>query len=262
MIIKNKEQFAEYQKVCDISVDILKKIKDSVKVGIKTKEIDEYADALCKENEVESSFRGARVGNAPKYEYASCISLNDTVVHGVPGEEKISEGDIVKVDFGIIKDGYYTDHCFTVGVEPISDKKRRFIIESRNALALGVEKAIDGKRIGDIGHAIESHIEKFGYSVVKNFVGHGIGKSLHEYPDVPAYGDPGTGDFLQKGLVLCIEAQIIDGEPDIYISDDNWTVKTRRGVDACMFEYIVMVDKNCPRILTDTLDWNLFVNNT
>jgi len=260
MIIKNKKQFAEYKEVCDLSVEILGKIKNSVKKGVKTIEIENYADQLCNEYNVKPAFKGVSVGKAPPYKYATCISLNDTVVHGIPGEEEIKPGDIVKIDFGIIKNGYYTDHCFTVGVKPLSDEEELFIIESRNAIIKGTQEAIIDNTIGDIGHVIESHAKKYGYSVAKDFVGHSIGRQLHEPPDVPAYGFKGVGSKLEKGLVLCIEAQIIDGEPHVYVSDDGWTVKTKNGQKACMFEYIVMVNKKEPKVLTNTFDWELFVD--
>ncbi len=257
MIIKNKKQFKEYKEVCDISVEILLKIKDFLKTGLKTIEVDNYADDLCKEYNVKAAFKGVVVGSAPPYEKTICISINDTVVHGIPSYEIIKEGDIVKIDFGIVKNGYYTDHCFTVGMKEIETEKKIFIQESKNAVLLGVQQAIEDNYIGDIGYAIEQYARNFNYSTVREFVGHSIGKSLHEYPDVPAYGKPRDGVKLSKGLVLCIEAQIINGQAKTYILDDNWTVKTQDGSDACMFEYIVMVDKKKPRILTNTIDWSI-----
>ncbi len=261
MIIKNKKQLKRYKEVCDISTEILKQIKDYIATGKSTLDVDKYAEELCREYNVISAFQGVSVGNAPPYEHTTCISLNDTVVHGIPREnEKINSGDVVKVDFGIVKDGFYTDHCFTVGVEPISQEKKEFIINSRDAILAGVENTIAGNRIGDIGNAIESYVKEKNYSVAKEFVGHGIGKSLHEPPDVPAFGERGSGDILKKGLVICIEAQIINGSEEVYTCKDNWTVKTKERADACMFEYIVMADKREAKILTNTLDWSLFVN--
>ncbi len=259
MIIKNKKELRRYKEVCDLSIEILGKIKSFVKVGITTLDIDEYASRLCKEYNVEPAFRGVKVGNAPGYEYTTCISLNDTVVHGIPSEEEIKEGDIVKVDFGILKNGFYTDHCFTVGITPLSDEEKKFIQESRNAIVLGVKKAFLGNTIGDIGQAIESHAKKHGYSVVREFVGHGIGHSLHDLPNIPAYRGMGENEELKKGSVLCIEAQIVNGDPTICTCDDQWSVKTKSKDKACMFEYIVMVDKKKPKILTNTVDWELFV---
>ena len=259
MIIKNKKEFKKYKAICDLSVQILGEIKAIVKEGITPQEIDEYATKLCEKHNVQPAFKGVTVGNAPEYECTTCIYLNDTVVHGVPNTEKIQPEDIVKVDFGIKKDGYYTDHCFTVGIKPLLDKDKTFITESRNAILQGVNQAIVGNTIGEIGQAIEAHANKFSYSVVKEFVGHGIGKSLHDYPDIPGYGGRGQGEKLKKGLVICIEAQIVDGIPDVFTCEDSWTVKTKTGAKSCMFEYIVMVDNKKPRILTNTLDWELFV---
>ena len=258
MIIKNKKEFRKYKEVCDLSIEILGKIKEFVKTGITTLEIDNYAQKLCKQYDVKPAFKGVSVGNAPEYEFTTCISLNDTVVHGIPNDEIIKGGDIVKVDFGIIKNGYYTDHCFTLGMEPLSKKEKNFITESRNAVVAGVHKAFLGNTIGDIGEAIESHAKKHSLSVVKEFVGHGIGKSLHDSPDIPPYKGLGANQELQKGLVICIEAQIVEGDPSIYTCTDQWTIKTKDRKRACMFEYIVMVDKKKPKILTNTIGWELF----
>lgn len=258
MIIKNKKELRKYKEVCDLSIEILGNIKEFVEIGKKTIEIDKYAEELCEKYNVKPAFKGVKVGNVPEYQFTTCISLNDTVVHGIPNEEKIEPGDIVKVDFGIVKDGYYTDHCFTLGMEPLSKKEKKFITESRNAVIAGVHQAIADNNIGDIGEAIESHAQKHSLSIVKEFVGHGIGKSLHDLPDIPGYRTIGANEKLKKGLVICIEAQIVSGEPNIYTCDDQWTVKTKDRGDACMFEYIVMVDKKRPKILTNTLDWDLF----
>jgi len=259
MIIKSKKELRKYKEVCDLSVQILGEIKNFIKKDITTLEIDEYATELCAKYNVLPSFKNASVGNAPKYQYTTCISLNDTVVHGIPNNEKIKSGDIVKVDFGIIKNGFYTDHCFTVGIEPISSKDKKFIRRSRDAILQGVKKAYVGNTIGDIGNAIESYAKNHSLSIVKEFVGHSIGKSLHDLPDIPGYGQKGEGEKLKKGLILCIEAQIVNGSSEIYICDDSWTVKTKNKDKACMFEYIVMVDNKKPKILTNTLEWELFI---
>ncbi len=259
MVIKNKKELKKYKEVCDLSIEILGKIRDFVKVGITTLEIDEYAEKLCEQYHVKPAFKGVRVGENPEYQHTTCISLNDTVVHGVPSTEIIHEGDIVKVDFGIVKNGYYTDHCFTVGLKPLSKRDEIFIQESKNAIEQGVLQAVEGNTIGDIGEAIESYAKKHKLTVVKEFVGHSIGKSLHDLPDIPGYGKKGDGEKLKKGLVICIEAQIIDGDPTIYTCNDCWTVKTKSKEKACMFEYIVMVDNKKPKVLTNTLNWELFV---
>ena len=258
MVIKNKKELKKYKEVCDLSIEILGKIKDFVEVGKTTLEIDKYAEQLCEKYNVEPAFKGIKVGNAPEYQFTTCIFLNDTVVHGIPNEEKIGKGDIVKVDFGIIKNGFYTDHCFTLGINPLTSEDKKLITESRNAIAAGVQQAIAGNTIGDIGEAIESHAQKNSLNVVKEFVGHGIGKSLHDLPDIPGYKTVGTSQELQKGLVICVEAQIVKGDPSIYTCTDQWTIKTKNRNKACMFEYIVMVDKKKPKILTNTLNWELF----
>lgn len=259
MRIKNKYQLQNYKDVCNISTEMLKRLYEFTTIGKSTLQIEEYAMELCKEYKVNPAFMGVESDYGPDYPFATCISLNDTVVHGMPrADEIISSGDIVKVDFGIIKDGYYTDHCYNVGFEPQTKKNKIFLETSREAILKGVEQAIEGNKIGDIGYAIESYANEFGYNIVKEFVGHSVGESLHDFPNIPAYGKKGSGEILQKGQVLCIEAQIIDGPASIYMQTDGWTIKTRDGSNAAMFEYIVMVDKNKPLILTDTRDWEIF----
>lgn len=258
MVIKNKKELRKYKEVCDLSIEILGRIKDFIEIGRTSIEVDQYAEKLCNEYNVKPAFKGFQIGSAPAYQYTTCISLNDTVVHGIPNDEKIKKGDIVKVDFGIIKEGYYTDHCFTIGMEPLSPKKKKFITESKNAILEGIQQAITDKKIGDIGEAIETYAKKHSLNVVKEFVGHSIGKSLHDLPDIPGYKVPGISQKLKKGLVICIEAQIVEGNADVYTCTDQWTIKTKNKKPACMFEYIVMVDKKKPKILTNTTKWELF----
>ena len=255
MIIKNKSELNEYQKTVDIATNILFELKKITKSGIYPIEIDKAANKLCAKYNVIPAFKG--VGSKKnKYMYSTCISINDVVVHGVPSStRKLKEGDIVNVDFGIIKNGYVTDHCFTKGLEPLTYEARKLINIGKKAVQKGVYKAIVGNKTGDIGHEIFSIVQSSGYDVVKQFTGHGIGKSLHEKPNISAFGNKGEGIKLKKGMVLCIEAQIVQGSDEVYFDNDGWTAKTVDKKLSVMFEYMIIVQKNKPYILTKTMDW-------
>lgn len=259
MIIQTKQELKEYQKAADISVGILTQLKNAVRPGVLPIEVDRLADKLCQKYNVRPAFKGVGAkGN--RYHHATCIAVNDTVVHGIPSKtEKFRPGDIVKVDFGLIHKGYVTDHCFTVGIQPISGKRLRFIRTAQEAIEQAALQAIVGGRTGDIGHTIQSIAEAAGYSVAKEFTGHGIGHSLHEPPSIPVFGKKGTGTVLEDGMVSCVEAQILMGSDRVYFADDGWTVKTQDGAPAAMFEYMVVVRDCIPLFLTDTRGWEVVV---
>lgn len=225
--------------------------------GVFPIEIDQKAFELCKKYSVQPSFYGVQ-GQREKYKYASCISLNDEAVHGIPSSTReIQPGDLVKLDFGIIDDTYFTDHCVTVGIGKVKNKDIKLLEVGKQAILNGVAQAKTGKMIGDIGHAIESTSRKSGFDTIKYYIGHGIGHHLHEDPEVPASGKMNTGKTLKEGQVLCIEAQVVAGKPSISMDPDGWTVRTKDGKNAVMFEYMTVVRKNEPEILTDTRDWPL-----
>ena len=259
MTIQTKQELKEYQEACDISVEILGQLKDAVRPGVLPIEIDRLADDLCKKHNVRPAFKGVGAkGN--KYHHATCIAVNDTVVHGIPSKtEKFKSGDIVKVDFGLVYKGYITDHCFTVGISPISEGRLRFIRTAQKAIEHAALQAVVGNRVGNIGYAIQNITEAASYNVAKEFTGHGIGHTLHEPPSIPVFGRKNTGAVLENGMVLCVEAQILAGSDKVYFVDDGWTVKTVDGASAAMFEYMVVVRDNTPLFLTDTRGWGLTV---
>ena len=255
MIIKNKAELNEYQRIVDIATNILSELKKITKPGIYPIEIDKTADKLCTKYNVIPAFKGVGSKNN-KYMHSTCISVNDVVVHGIPSStRKLKPGDIVNVDFGIIKNGYVTDHCYTKGLEPLTSEKKKFINIGKKAVQAGVYKAVAGNKIGDIGHEIFSIVRSQGYDVVKQFTGHGIGKNLHEKPNIPAFGNKGEGTKLKKGMVLCVEAQIVQGNDEVCFDDDGWTARTIDKKLSVMFEYMVVVQRNKPYILTKTMNW-------
>lgn len=222
-----------------ITVEIMKKLIGRVAAGVKTSEIDNLAEQLCHEFSVKPAFKG--YNNFPA---TICIGPQEVVVHGIPGARVLNEGEIVSIDFGIIYQGLYLDMARTVPVGTISPKTAKFLKTVARALSAGCGAAKIGNRVGDIGFAISSVVENEGYSVVREMVGHGVGRKLHEAPMIPGYGKKGEGDLLHEGQTLAIEAIINQGGPEIEISDgDGWTSWTKDGKLSALFEDTVCVSE-------------------
>ncbi len=254
MIISDSKTLKQYQELGSLSTLILKQLYQAVQIGTTPLEVDQLANQLCKKNQVEPCFKGVGSPDNP-YQYATCISVNEVVVHGIPNETPFQEGDVVKVDFGIKKNKLLTDHCFTLGLSPLSNKDQHLIEVSKKAIQNAVKLAIEGNKTGDLGFAIESTVLRANFNVAKEFVGHGIGHTMHEDPQLPSYGTKKSGLLLEKGMVLCIEAQVLAGEDDLQIADDGWSIVTKDESKAAMFEYMIVVGKNKPIVLTPTLNW-------
>ena len=254
MIIKSTKQLEQYKKAADISTKILKELRMSIKVGLTSLELDHLADQLCSKYQVAPNFKGqGNPGNV--YQHATCISVNDTVLHGVPNNRPFKKYDVVKVDFGIEYQGLNTDHCFTVSVAGVTPQDKQLIEFSRKTIIRALSQAIAGNRTGSIGQVLESATHKSKYTVIKQFCGHGIGLTLHDKPQIPSYGNTNTGETLLEGQVLCIEAQYVTGSDKLYVGDDQWSVSTVDGGKSAMFEYMVVVGKKKPLVLTPTMDW-------
>jgi methionyl aminopeptidase len=258
MIVKSQTELATYKKATQLSTQILSQLRAAIKPGVYPIELDKLAGELCKKNGVKSSFKGVVNGNLI-YGFNSCISVNDEILHGIPSDSrKIQEGDLVKIDFGIVYQGFYTDHCFTVGVGNVSAEDQKLLEIGREAVLNAVKLAKPGSMTGDLGYAMHGTAYKAGFDTLKQYVGHGIGKNLHEDPEIPAFGKPGSGKKLEKNMIICVECQIVTGNDQVYIEDNGWTVKTKDSGKGVMFEYMVRVDKK-PEILTQTQDWPLTV---
>ncbi|MEN8253340.1 MAG: type I methionyl aminopeptidase [Patescibacteria group bacterium] len=257
MIIKNKQQRKTYKEACHISTQILRELYNMLEVGLYPIEVDKRAFELCKKWDVIPSFYGVQ-GKKSKYQHATCIQINDAVVHGIPSKtDKIKDGDLVTVDFGIIYEGFYTDHAFTVGIGNVNAEDKRLLKIAKDTVLAAVQLAKVDAMTGDLGNIMISKAQKNGFDTAKKYVGHGIGKRLHEYPEIPTFGIKNTGMPLRKGMVLCIEAQLMIGSDELKNDKDNWTVRTKDGSKSVMFEYMVEVGKNGPKILTDTSKWEL-----
>ncbi len=225
--------------------EVLESIKGMIQTGITTKEIEVFAEGRIKALGGKPAFKGYR-----GYPASICTSVNDEVVHGIPSSRKLKDGDIISVDLGVYCDGFYGDGAFTAPVGKIDNETAALLRITEEALTLGIENAVEGKRISDISHAIQSHAEKNGFSVVRTFVGHGIGRELHEEPQIPNYGPPGKGPRLKKGMTLAIEPMVNFGAYEVKILGDGWTAVTTDGKKSAHFEHTVLVTSGRPKILT------------
>jgi methionyl aminopeptidase len=258
MILKNDHQKTGYKRAAALSTEILRALYEATRVGVTSLQIDALADRLCRAKGARPNFKG--VGPADNlYKHATCISVNDTVVHGIPTAAPLRKGDLVKVDFGLEYQGYHTDHCFTLGLEPLSKTDRALLEVGREAVLKGVAQVVAGNFTGDVGHAIEAHVKRHNFTVAHEYIGHGIGTRLHEAPELPAWGERGTGALLKDGMVICVEAQVIAGRNALFTAPDGWSVKTEDGSKAVMFEYMILVGREAAHMLTPTADWALTV---
>jgi methionyl aminopeptidase len=216
-----------------------------IEPGISTAELDKIAESYIISQGAKPAFKGYR-----GFPGTLCVSVNEQIVHGMPGEYKLKEGDIISVDCGAVKDGFYGDSAYTFGVGKISEEARQLLRMTKEALYLGVEAAIEGNRVGDISAAVQEHEDKYRYGVVRELVGHGIGRTLHEGPDVPNYGRKGNGMKLMRGLVIAIEPMINMGRKEVRQEKDGWTIVTQDGMPSAHFEHTVAIAKGKPEILT------------
>jgi methionyl aminopeptidase len=225
----------------------LTEIAKVLKPGITTLQLDKLIAEYIRDNGAVPSFLNYR-----GYPFASCISVNDVVVHGFPNEQPLREGDIISVDIGVIKKGFHGDHAYTFAIGDPGVEIMQLIRVTKESLYKGIEKAVAGGRVGDISFAIQEHTERrYGYGVVRELVGHGLGRHLHEDPQVPNYGRRGTGGKLKEGLVLAIEPMINLGKREVYTESDGWTVRTIDHQPSVHFEHDVCIRKNKPDILSD-----------
>jgi methionyl aminopeptidase len=248
--IKTRREIEVMRVACRHVGDILLELRDLVEPGITTQELDRHAEKAIAQRGVVSSFKGYDPHGLPRYPAVLCVSVNDEIVHGIPGRRELEEGDIVGLDFGVSVDGYHGDSAVTLAVGRIDSEAQRLLDITRDALWRGVEKMAPGNRLSDIGHAIQSLAEEAGYSVVRVFAGHGIGHRLHEPPWVPNYGKPGRGPRLVPGMVLAIEPMVDAGRPDVRMLDDEWTAVTADGSLSAHFEHTILITEDGPEALT------------
>lgn len=246
IVLRTAKEIDMMRKACQISAEALQIAGEAVKPGITTYEIDQIAYRYIKKQGAEPNFL-----NYNGFPATACISINDEVIHGIPSKNRVlKEGDIVSIDLGAKVNGYNGDNAATFACGTISDEAKRLCDTTRESLYLGIEQAIAGNRIGDIAFAIQSYCEERGFSVVREFTGHGIGTHLHEDPSVPNYGTAGRGQRLLPGMIIAIEPMINMGSKAIKCLPDGWTVKTLDGKLSAHFEHTVAITKGEPMILT------------
>jgi methionyl aminopeptidase len=232
-----------------IVAEVLQELKQRVASGVTTLELDAVAEEMTLKKSAIPAFKGYNVGGRV-YPLSLCASINDEIVHGIPSNRALREGDIVGLDYGVIYEGFYGDSAITVGVGKVTEEAQRLMDVTKQSLYKGIEELREGKRLGDLGAAVQRVAESAGFSVVRAFVGHGIGKKLHEEPPVPNYGEPERGLRLKEGMVLAIEPMVNVGGYEVEIKEDGWTAVTKDGSLAAHFEHSVAITKDGPLILS------------
>ncbi len=243
--IKTEEEIELIRESSLLVGKTLAEVAKRIRPGIQTIALDMIAEEFIRDHGATPGFKGYN-----GFPYTLCVSVNDQVVHGFPGNAPLIEGDIVSIDCGVLKNGFYGDSAYTFAVGEIADEVRLLLERTKESLYKAIEVAIEGKRIGDIGHAVQSHVEQYGYSVVRDLVGHGLGRQLHEKPEVPNYGKRGTGVKLQEGMVLAIEPMVNLGTRAVVQLNDGWTIRTADQRPSAHFEHDVAIRKGKADVLS------------
>ena len=247
--IKSPKEIEKMRQSCRSASDILDRVRELIRPGITTKEVDEAAADFMSEAHVKSAFLGYRLGHRV-FPGNICISLNDEVVHGIGSQRRIQYGDIVKLDIGVIQDGWVGDNATTVPVGIIDERTDQLLRVTENALARAIGVAYEGRRVGDICAEIEDEARRSGFSVVREFVGHGVGRKMHEEPQIPNYGKRGSGPKLKAAMTQAIEPMMNIGASEVKLLEDGWTVRTADGMPSAHFEHTVLITRDEPEILT------------
>ena len=250
--IKRPEEIARMRRAGEILVDVLDALRGELRPGVSTAELDRVADEIIRGAGAVPSFKGYRAGGAPPFPGSICASLNDEVVHGIPSpRRRVREGDIISLDVGCIWEGWHADCARTWAVGAVPGRVQQLIDATRRGMEAGIAAAVPGNRLGDVGAAIEAVANQHSYGVVRPFVGHGIGQQMHEDPQVPNYGRPGTGLRIEAGMCFAIEPMFNLGGDDVVLLDDGWTVVTEDGGISAHFENTIAVGVDGPQILTE-----------
>ncbi len=245
MFTRNREEIEKIRVSAQLVAMTLRELGKAVRPGITTAELDRIAESFIRDHGARPAFKGYR-----GFPASICPSVNEEVVHGIPGPRELREGDVIGIDVGVEKDGFYGDAATTFAVGDVSDEARRLMEVTREALMQGIAQARPGNRVGDISSAVQRTAESHGFSVVRALVGHGIGREMHEEPAVPNFGPPGRGPRLMTGLVLAIEPMVNGGGFEVVTRPDGWTVATKDGTLSAHFEHTVVVGPDGPEILS------------
>ena len=243
--LRSAEEIEKIRNSCRIVSETLSALQELIKPGVTTRQLDTEAEKIIRSKGADPAFKGLY-----GFPATLCVSVDDEVVHGIPSDTPLEEGQIVGLDVGAVTAGYYGDHARTFAVGRIDEDRQKLIDRTRESLDLAIQAARMGGTVGDIGHAVQRHAEAAGYGIVRDLVGHGVGTRLHEEPQIPNYGEPGTGPVLQEGMCLAIEPMINMGSEKIFTKDDGWTVKTADGAPSAHFEHTITITSNGPEVLT------------
>jgi methionyl aminopeptidase len=252
IIRKSAEEIEAMARAGRVVVDTLAAIGDAVEPGVTTAELDEIAEDYIRSQGGVPTFKGYR-----GYPRSICASPNSMVVHGIPGSYRLDPGDVLAIDVGVTLDGFVADSAYTFPVGEIDSEAQRLLDVGQAALAAGIEQARPGNHVGDISAAVQQTTEAAGFSVVRSLVGHGVGRSMHEEPQIPNWGEPGRGPKLAPGMTLAIEPMINAGSGDVYVAEDHWSISTRDNSLSAHFEHTVAVTEDGPRILTEARERSL-----
>jgi methionyl aminopeptidase len=245
IICKSAAEIEKLRRSGQLVRKILEETRRQVKPGVTTLDLEKFVERRLAQSGAKPAFKGYR-----GYPCCLCASVNEQIVHGIPSNRRLNEGDIVSLDLGVIIDGYYGDAALTVPIGQISDSLQRLLRVTEESLQLAISQARVGNRLGDVSSAVEEHVVSNGFSVVREFVGHGIGRQLHEEPQIPNFGQPGYGPLLKEGMVLAIEPMVNVGGPGLRILEDQWTAVTSDGAYSAHFEHMIAVTQNGPDVLT------------
>jgi methionyl aminopeptidase len=245
IIRKTPEQIEKMAASGDLLVRCLRLLKSSARAGVTTEELDHAAEKFIRSQDAEPAFKGYR-----GFPGSICTSPNSMVVHGIPGPQELKRGDVLSLDVGVVRDGWVSDAAITVPIGPVSAEARKLLETTREALFEGTAEVRSGNHLGDVSAAIQRRVELDGFSIIRSLVGHGIGRDMHEEPQIPNYGEPGRGPELEEGMVLAIEPMVNAGSPLVRMGDDGWAVYSQDGSLAAHFEFTVAVTAEGPRVLT------------
>jgi methionyl aminopeptidase len=245
VILKTEEEIELIRESSLLVGKTLAEVAKHIRPGVTTKKLDEIAETFIRDHKAVPGFKGYH-----GFPGTLCTSVNDVVVHGIPGNRELKDGDIISIDCGVKKNGYYGDSAYTFAVGEVDEETLLLMKRTKESLYLAIEVAVAGKRVGDIGFAVQQYVEGFGYSVVRDLVGHGLGKSLHEKPEVPNFGRRGSGKELKVGMVLAIEPMVNLGVKQVFQENDGWTIRTKDAKPSAHYEHDIVVRKDKAEILS------------
>lgn len=250
ILIKSKKEIDYIRESCKITAETLQLVKKYVRPGVTTKELNQIAEDYILSNNAIAAFKGYSQGGAVAFPAAICASVDDEIVHGIPGNRVLKNGEIISIDIGVNKNGFFGDAALTVPVGEISDEKKKLMEVTEKSLYIGIDEAICDNKVHDISAAVQDYVEANGFSIVRELCGHGTGKFLHEDPSIPNYGKRGTGARLKNGMTIAIEPMVNSGSYFVRTASDEWTVLTADGKPSAHFEHTVLISNNKPEILT------------